>query len=74
LVENEYNTLLLHRSVAFPLLRELTDLGDPIATRVFKEEIAKQYASWHPTVMKFLEKDGYLNYLSKEELESIKDV
>lgn len=30
-VENEYNTKLLHLSLAFPLLKKLTDLGDSFA-------------------------------------------
>jgi len=70
-VENDYDTRLLHRNLAFPLLKRLTDVGDPIAKKVFKEEIAKRYASGHPSVVRFLEKEGYIRYLSKEELESI---
>ena len=40
--ENNYNTKLLHRNIAFPLLRKLTEAGDQMARRVFKEEIAKR--------------------------------
>lgn len=43
--ETNYNTKLLHRNLAFPLLKKLTDVGDPIAKRVFKEEIAKRIES-----------------------------
>ena len=39
-VENLYDTTLLHSSLAFPLLKKLTDVGDPIASKVFKEEIS----------------------------------
>ena len=70
-VENNYDTRLLHRNIAFPLLQRLTNTGDPIAKKVFKEEIAKRYASGHPTVREFLKVEGYLKYLSEEELSSI---
>lgn len=70
--ENNYDTRLLHRSLAFPLLARLTKLEDSIAKRVFKEEIAKRYQSGHPTVRKFLKKEGFLTYLSEEELSSLK--
>ena len=40
-VENNYDTRLIHRNLAFPLLKRLTEVGDPSAKRVFREEIAK---------------------------------
>ena len=70
-VENNYDTRLLHRNIAFPLLKKLTKIGDPMAKRVFKEEIAKRYASGHPAVVDFLKIEGYLKLLSSEELASI---
>jgi len=39
--ENNYDTRLLHRNMAFPLLKKLTDVGDPLAKKVFKEEIRR---------------------------------
>ncbi|MBD3340132.1 MAG: hypothetical protein GF353_13550 [Candidatus Lokiarchaeota archaeon] len=69
--EHNYDTRLLHRNIAFPLLKELANVGDPTAKKVFKEEIASRYISGHPNVKKFLRKEGYLDCLSKEELESI---
>jgi len=69
--ENDYNTTLLHRNIAFSLLKELTIVGDPIAKKVFKEEIAKRIASNYPPVQEFLRVNGYLDFLSKEELSSI---
>ncbi len=71
--ENEYDTRLLHRNLAFPLLKALTELGDPIAKKRFKEEIAIRFASGHRTVQIYLKKQGYLKYLGAEELESILD-
>ena len=71
--ENGYDTRILYRNLAFPLLKRLTEAGDPIANKVFKEEIAIRYASGHPTVTRFLTQNGYLKYLSAEEFESIID-
>ncbi|MFX1363304.1 MAG: leucine-rich repeat domain-containing protein [Promethearchaeota archaeon] len=70
-VENEYDTRILHRNLAFPLLKALVDAGDPIAKRKFKEEIAIRYATGHPTVIRFLTQNGYLYYLTEDEFESM---
>lgn len=67
--DNNYNTKLLHRNLAFPLLKKLTEVGDPVAKRVFQEEIAKRFASCSLTVIHFLLFENYLDYLSEEELE-----
>jgi len=69
--DNEYDTRILHRNLAFPLLKALVDAGDPIAKRKFKEEIAMRYATGHPTVIRFLTQNGYLHYLSEDEFESM---
>lgn len=71
--ENGYDTRILHRNLAFPLLKRLSEVGDPIAKKVFREEIAIRFASKHPTVTQFLTQNGYLKYLSSEEFESILD-
>ncbi len=71
--ENGYDTRILHRNLAFPLLKRLTEVGDPTAKKVFKEEIALRFASRHPTVTQFLIQNGYLKYLSADEFESILD-
>lgn len=71
-VEHEYDTRLLHRNIAFPLLEKLTKVGDPLAKKKFKAEIAKRYSSGNPTVIEFLNLGGYLNYLSDEEMSSLK--
>ena len=49
-VENEYDTRLLHRNLAFPLLKELSDKGDPLAKVKFKEEIAKSFFLFYKKV------------------------
>jgi hypothetical protein len=69
--DNEYDTRILHRNLAFPLLKALVDVGDPIANRKFKEEIAIRYATGHPTVIRFLTQNGYLHYLTEDEFESM---
>ncbi len=61
--ENHYDTRILHRNLAFPLLKKLTEAGDPMAKKVFREEIAKRYASGCHSVVEFLRREGYLNYL-----------
>ena len=71
--ENGYDTRILHRNLAFPLLKRLSEVGDPIAKKVFREEIAIRFASKHPSVTQFLTQNGYLKYLSSEEFESILD-
>lgn len=70
--EHKYDTRLLRNNLAFPLLKKLTEAGDPLAKKVFKEEIAKRYKSGFPSVVKYLEEEGYLKYLSQEELETLK--
>jgi hypothetical protein len=70
--ENNYDTRLLRANIAFPLLKRLTEVGDPIAKRVFREEVAKRYASGFPSVVKYLEIQGYLEYLTKDEIASLK--
>ncbi len=70
--EHDYDTRLIHRSLAFPLLRKLTEAGDSTAKRVFKEEIAKRYSSGHPNVQEYLRKEGYLELLSEDELNALK--
>lgn len=69
--ENDYDSRLLHRNLAFPLLKRLTEIGDPLAKRVFKEEIAKRMESGHYSVMEYLREGKYLNYLNYEERYSL---
>ena len=71
--ENDYDTRILHRNLAFPLLRRLTEVGDPLAKKRFKDEIAVRYGSGHPTVRTFLTHEGYLKFLNQEELECLID-
>jgi Leucine-rich repeat (LRR) protein len=67
-VENNYDTRILHRNLAFPLLKRLTEVGDPIAKEVFKEEILSRLESGYPTVVSYLCARRYVDYLSDDEL------
>ncbi len=65
--ENGYDTRLLHSNLSFPLLKKLTQLGDPLAKKVFSEEIAKRIERGYFPVIEYLINEGYLNYLQNEE-------
>jgi hypothetical protein len=67
-VENDYNTELLHRNLAFPLLKILSEKGDKLAKQKFKEEIARRYKEGSYSVQAYLFEEGFLSYLTKEEL------
>ena len=69
--EHDYDTRLIHSNLAFPLLKKLSKAGDPMAKRVFKEEIAKRYSSGIASVRTFLQEAGYLKFLSPDELASL---
>ena len=53
-VEHNYDTRLLHRNLAFPLLKQLTSVGDAKAREAFSSEVIRRFKSGHPTVQKFL--------------------
>ena len=63
--EHEYDTNLLHSSIAFPLLKALTDVGDKKAKHCFKSEIVRRFENGNWSVMNFL--NSYLKYLNEEE-------
>ncbi|MBA7528684.1 hypothetical protein ES705_20872 [subsurface metagenome] len=65
--ENDYNTELLHRYVAFPLLKQLLKVGDVKAKKIFKEEIAYRYTKGNDLVKRYLRIEGYLDYLTRKE-------
>ncbi|HEC40125.1 hypothetical protein LCGC14_1291320 [marine sediment metagenome] len=66
--ELEYDTRLLKSNLSFPLLKKLTEAGDPLARNVFKEEIGRRLESGYLPVMKYLNKEGYINYLENDEM------
>ena len=62
--ENDYDTRLLHSNIAFPLLKRLSELRDPIAIKIYKEEIAKRFLSGNYNVITYLHNEGYLDLQS----------
>jgi len=66
--ENGYDTRLLHRNIAFPLLKRLTEVGDNTAKKVFKEEISKRYVLGAWDTKYYLEFEGFLDLVSQEEI------
>lgn len=70
-VENDYNTQILHRTLAFPILKELVRVGDPKAIRAFKDELAYRLEANELTVGVYLIEKGYLKGLKDDELEII---
>lgn len=71
--EHDYDTRLLHSNLSFPLLKELTKVGDIRAKRVFKEEVAKRFLDGYLPVILYLIEQEYLDYLELEEREGIVD-
>ncbi|MFX1457733.1 MAG: hypothetical protein ACFFDB_20385 [Promethearchaeota archaeon] len=67
--ENNYDTRILHSNLAFPLLMALAKTGDPLAKKVFKEEITLRLISGYPSVIRYLINENYLKYFNKEELD-----
>jgi hypothetical protein len=69
-VENEYETKLLHRELAFPLLLRLTDAGDLKAKSVIKKEILKRFEKNYFPVIFYLLVEDYPKYVFSEEEQS----
>ena len=69
--EHDYDSRLLHSNLSFPLLKRLYEVGDPLAKRVFKEEIAKRISSGSLVAIEYLKSQKYLTLLSIEEISTI---
>lgn len=61
--EHDYDTNLLHRSLSFPLLKMLSKEGDPVARKVFPNEIKKRLQEDHPRTITFLLEEKYDEHL-----------
>jgi Leucine-rich repeat (LRR) protein len=70
-VEAGYDTRLLDMRLAFPILKELTKVGDKQASQKFKDEIFKRFNSAYAPVIKYLTREGYLEFLDEEEIETL---
>jgi len=69
--EQGYDTRFIHSNLAFPLLKKLTEVGDPKAERIFKDEIGKRFEKGPDSVRQYLALEGYMDYLSREEMWSV---
>ncbi len=69
--EHNYDTRILHSNLAFPLLKRLVEAGDPLAKRVFKEEIVKRFIHGYLPVILYLLEGDYLKCFSQEEIRMI---
>lgn len=72
--ENSYDTCLLHSNLAFPLLKKLTDVGDPTARRVFKDEVIERLTKGNSKVAQYLIRENYLEYFNNEERELLMEI
>lgn len=69
--EYDYDTRLLHRNLAFPLLKKLSEIGDPIAKRAYKEEIIYRLEEGNENVIEYLIKGKFLEIFSEVELKHL---
>jgi hypothetical protein len=65
--EHGYDTRLIHSNLAFPLLKKLTEAGDPQAKKVFKSEILKRYRDGSERTRGYLADEGFLEYITDDE-------
>ncbi len=70
-VEHDYDTRLIHRSLAFPLLKKLTDVGEAKASIIFKLEILKRLFEGGQKTREYLVFNRYIDYLTEDELRSM---
>lgn len=66
-VEHDYDTRLLDSTLSFPLLKKLYEARDPVASKIFKEEIAKRFLNDNPFMATYLIKESFLDVLSNAE-------
>ena len=69
--EHGYDTRLLHSSLAFPLLKKLEEVGDPLARKIFQKEILSRFASGYPIVIAYLVETKLLRYLNRDQVKNI---
>ncbi|GAI72179.1 unnamed protein product, partial [marine sediment metagenome] len=67
-IDHNYDTRLLLKDDAFPILKALYEAGDNKATEVFKLEITKRFLSGYFPVITYLISEGYLKCFKFEEI------
>ncbi len=70
-VENDYDTSLLRSTFAFPLLKALADVGDPLAKKVFGKSVATRFSLGHKDVVKYLIEEHYHRYLMPDDISQL---
>ncbi len=73
-IESDYDTRILHHSLAFPLLKELCRLGDIRAKRIFKDEIITRFINGSNQMKLFFLEGGFLRDFNFEEREIINEM
>lgn len=68
-IEHDYDTRIIASNLGFPLLRKLTEAGDPKAKLQYKNEIVKRFCSGFLPVISVLVQNGHLDIFSEEELD-----
>ena len=66
-VEHGYDTRLISANLAFPLLKELSDIGVPNAKIIFQEELAMRFQSGYTPVVEYLYLMKYHKKLTLEQ-------
>ncbi len=69
--ENGYDLNLIHSNLGFPLLKKLSELGDPQATAVFKEEVVRRFREGDFKTKQYLLLEFYFRNFTKEELDIV---
>jgi hypothetical protein len=69
--ENNYDSKLLEKTLAFPLLQELARVGDKKAIENLKFEVAERFESGSNNTRQYLINQDFLKHFSKEEFESL---
>jgi len=70
-VENNYDTCLLHKNLAFPLLFKLVSVGDLVAKEAIIPEIVERFKSRATAVQIFLVQRGYLVFVGDDLVEDL---
>jgi hypothetical protein len=68
-VENDYNTNILHSNLAFPLLKKLKEVGDPLAKQRYKDELGERFLKGNINLITFLLSEQFTEDLTTEESE-----
>lgn len=69
--EHDYNSKLLEKTLAFPLLQELARVGDKKAIENLKFEVAERFETGSNNTRQYLINQDFLKHFSKDEFESL---